>query len=134
MPCQADEDKTWKSALTNPAQLKTNRSATANTVLGAVRARHNDIQKIERTLIELNQLMEDLATAVVLQETAIQQTEHHTENVKNDTEAGNVQLDKGIEHAKRARKLKWWCFFIVLAIIIILALVLGLYFGLRNNN
>ncbi|KAF2214833.1 hypothetical protein CERZMDRAFT_110405 [Cercospora zeae-maydis SCOH1-5] len=113
--------------------LKSNRSATANTVLGAVRARHNDIQKIEKTLIELNQLMEDLATAVVLQEEHIQQAELHTTNVKNDTEAGNVQLDKGIESARRARKLKWWCLFICVAIVAILALVLGLYFGLKNN-
>jgi syntaxin 1B/2/3 len=113
--------------------LKTNRSATANTVLGAVRARHNDIQKIEKTMMELNQLMEDLATAVVLQDAPIQQTEQHTQNVKDDTEAGNVQLDKGIASARRARKLKWWCFFIVLAIIIILGLVLGLYFGLTNR-
>lgn len=36
--------------------LRTNRSATANTVLGAVRARHSDIQKIERTMMELNQV------------------------------------------------------------------------------
>ncbi|KAM3418638.1 Syntaxin-like protein psy1 [Cercospora zeina] len=113
--------------------LRSNRSATANTVLGAVRARHNDIQKIEKTLIELNQLMEDLATAVVLQEEHIAQAEVHTTNVKNDTEAGNVQLDKGIESARRARKLKWWCLFICVAIVAILALVLGLYFGLRNN-
>lgn len=115
-------------------QLKTNRTATASTVLGAVRARHNDIQKIEKTMLELQALMEDLASAVVLQDEPIQQTEQHTENVKNDTEAGNVQLDKGIEHARRARKLKWWCFFIVLAICAILALVLGLYFGLHKNN
>lgn len=114
--------------------LKTNRSATANTVLGAVRARHNDIQKIEKTLIELNQLMEDLATAVVLQDEAIISTEGHTEAVKQDTEAANVQLDKGVESARRARKLKWWCFFICVAIVLIIALVLGLYFGLRNSN
>lgn len=112
--------------------LKTNRSATANTVLGAVRARHNDIQKIEKTMTELNQLMEDLATAVVLQEEPINQAEVHTGAVKEDTEAANVQLDKGIESARRARKLKWWCFFICLAIVIILALVLGLYFGLQK--
>lgn len=114
--------------------LKTNRSATANTVLGAVRARHNDIQKIERTMMELNQLMEDLATAVILQDQPIQQAEQHTENVKHDTEAGNVQLDKGIASARRARKMKWWCFWIVVAIICILALILGLYFGLNKSN
>ncbi len=115
-------------------QLKTNRTATASTVLGAVRARHNDIQKIERTLIGLNQLMEDLATAVVLQEAPIQQTEVSTANVQKDTEAGNVQLDKGITHARNARKMKWWLFWIVVLIIVILALVLGLYFGLNAKK
>ncbi|OQO09863.1 hypothetical protein B0A48_04215 [Cryoendolithus antarcticus] len=114
--------------------LKSNRSATANTVLGAVRARHNDIQKIERTMLELQQLMEDLASTIVLQDAPIQQIEQHTENVKHDTEAGNVQLDKGITSAKRARKLKWWCFFICVAIVCILALVLGLYFGLNAKK
>lgn len=113
--------------------LKTNRSATATTVLGAVRARHNDIQKIERTLLELNQLMEDLATAIVLQEEPIQQVEQQTENVKKDTEAGNVQLDKGIRSARNARRLKWWCLGICVAIAVILGLVLGLYFGLPSS-
>lgn len=78
--------------------------------------------------------MEDLATAVVLQEEPIQQTEQHTENVKKDTEAGNVQLDKGIKHARNARRLKWWLFWIVVLIICILALVLGLYFGLNAKK
>ncbi|KAK4984233.1 hypothetical protein LTR50_006729 [Elasticomyces elasticus] len=110
--------------------LKTNRSATANTVLGAVRARHNDIQNIEKTLIELNQLFQDLAQAVVVQDAAVVQAEQHTETVKQDTEAGNKQLDQGIKSARRARKLKWWCLFIVVLICCILALALGLYFGL----
>lgn len=114
--------------------LKTNRTATASTVLGAVRARHNDIQRIERTLLELNQLFQDLAEAVVVQEPMIQQAEQHTENVKNDTEAGNVQLDKGIKSAKNARRLKWWLFWIIVLIICILALVLGLYFGLKYGK
>lgn len=127
------KEKKKKKKTNNIAQLKTNRTATANTVLGAVRARHNDIQKIEATLIQLNQLMEDLATAVVLQDEPIQQTEQHTENVKKDTEAGNVQLDKGIASARRARKMKWWCFWIVVAIVCILALILGLYFGLTTR-
>ena len=117
------------SELTRKQQLKTNRTATANTVLGNVRARHNDIQKIERTMIELQALMEDLASTIQLQDTQIQQTEQHTEQVKHDTEAGNVQLTKGIEHARRARKMKWWCFGIVVIILVIIAIVLGVIFG-----
>jgi syntaxin 1B/2/3 len=106
-------------------------------VLGNVRARHNDIQKIERTLLELQQIMEELATAVILQDEPIQQAEVHTEQVKQDTEAGNVQLDKGIRSARNARKLKWWCLLITLAILIIVGLIVGLYFGVgpgRNKN
>jgi syntaxin 1B/2/3 len=128
---QEAADANWGDEGVFQTALKSNRSATANTVLGAVRARHNDIQKIERTIIELNQLMEDLATTVILQDEPIQQAEVHTENVKKDTEAGNVQLDKGITSARRARKLKWWCLGICVAVVIILALVLGLYFGLN---
>ncbi len=76
--------------------------------------------------------MNELATQIVLQDEPIQQAEQATTRVKDDTEAGNVQLDKATASARRARKLKWWCFFIVLAIIIILGLVLGLYFGLNK--
>lgn len=104
-------------------------------MLGAVRARHNDIQKIERTMLELQQMMEDLATAIVLQEPATVAMEENTQKVKDDTEAGNVHLDKGIKSARNARKLKWWCFFIVLIIVVIIAVVLGVYFGVvRQNN
>ena len=99
-----------------------------------MRARHNDIQKIEATVIQLNQLVEDLATAVVLQDVAIQQTEEHTQAVKTDMEAGNQKLDSGIKSAKRARKMKWICLIIAILIVLILALVLGLFFGLHKNN
>ncbi|KAK3659327.1 hypothetical protein LTR56_001216 [Elasticomyces elasticus] len=131
---QEAADADWGNEGVFQTALKTNRSATANTVLGAVRARHNDIQKIERTLIELNQLMEDLSTAIILQEAPIQATEAATENVQKDTEAGNVHLDKGIKSARNARKMKWWLFWIVVLIICILALVLGLYFGLNARK
>lgn len=88
-------------------------------------------------MYELNRLMEDLSTAIVLQDVPVQQIEKHTENVKHDTEAGNQQLDKGIRSARNARRMKWICFWIVVAIIVILAAVLGGYFGSmasRNNN
>ena len=58
-------------------------------------------------MLELNALMEDLATTIALQDVPVQQVEKQTGQVKDDTEAGNVQLDKGIDSAKRARKLKW---------------------------
>ncbi|KIW00311.1 uncharacterized protein PV09_08198 [Verruconis gallopava] len=113
--------------------LKSNRSAAATSVLGAVRARHNDIQKIEQTMLQLNQLFEDLAEQVIVQEAAVAAAQDQTQHVVEDTENANVQLTKGVEHARRARKLKWWCFFIVLIIIAILAIVLGVVFGTKKS-
>lgn len=103
-------------------------------MLGAVRARHNDIQRIEKTMTELALLFTQLNEQVVYQEAAVQQTEQQTVQVKEDTENANKQLDEGIKSARRARKLKWWILLTVLAIIAILALVLGLYFGLNNKK
>ena len=115
-------------------QLKTNRSGQANSVLGAVRARHNDIQRIEKTLGELALLFQQLNEQVVYQEEQVTQVEQQTENVTKDTSDANRQLDQGIKSARRARKLKWWTLGIVILIIAILAGALGGYFGTRNNN
>jgi len=70
----------------------------------------------------------------VIQEAAVVQTEGTTHKVKDDTEAGNQHLTKGIKSARNRRKLKWWCLFIVILIIVILGLVLGLVLGLRPKN
>jgi t-SNARE complex subunit (syntaxin) len=60
--------------------------------LGAVRARHNDIQRIEQTLGELSLLFTQLNEVVIYQEAPVQQIEQQTEHVKTDTEAANNQL------------------------------------------
>ncbi|PNS20372.1 Syntaxin-like protein psy1 [Sphaceloma murrayae] len=126
-------DADWGSEGVFQTALKTNRTATASTVLGAVRARHADIQRIERTLQDLQLLFQQLAEEVVLQDAQVTQTERQTEDVMQNTQAGNKELTKGVDSAKRARKLKWWCFWIVVVIVLVLALVLGLVFGLQNR-
>lgn len=103
-------------------------------MLGAVRARHNDIQQINKTLIELQGLFNDLATAVEQQHVPVAQVEQQTQQVHQDTTKGVVELEKAEKSARHARKLKWICFFIVLLIIVILALVLGLYFGCKDGR
>jgi syntaxin 1B/2/3 len=103
--------------------------------LGAVRARHNEIQRIEKTMIELAQLFEQLHEVVVFQEPQVQQVEQQTEQIYNDTKRANEQLEQGIKSARRARKLKWYTVLVVFIIIAIIAIVLGIYFGVvRKNN
>jgi len=112
--------------------LKSNRSGQASSVLSAVRARHNDIQRIEKTLGELARLFTELNEAVVYQEAPVMQIEQQTENVEGDARKANAQLDQGIKSARNRRKLQWWCLFIVVLIILIIAVALGVYFGLKN--
>jgi syntaxin 1B/2/3 len=118
-------------------QLKSNRSGQASSVLGAVRARHNDIQRIEKTMSELALLFQQLNEQVVYQEAQVAQVEEQTVQVNEDAKHANIQLDSGIKSARNARKLKWWLLLVVLLIIVILGLALGLYFGLnadKNKN
>ena len=115
-------------------QLRSNRSGHATTVLGAVRARHNDIERIERTLLELNQLFRDLTEQIDIQNPLVQQTEVQTEHVKADTEAANVQLNKSIVSAKCARRIKWIICIILTLIVLGVALGVGLWFGVFQKQ
>ncbi|KAL1649180.1 hypothetical protein SLS58_001754 [Diplodia intermedia] len=114
--------------------LQTNRSAHANSVLGSVRARHNDLQRIEKTMVELAELFNQLNEQVILQEPQVERTEQQTENVLEQGKQAHIELDKGIEHIKRRNRLRRWTLFVFILIICIIALVLGLYFGLKSKN
>ncbi|KAI0971559.1 t-SNARE [Xylaria arbuscula] len=109
--------------------LRTNRTGQASSVLGAVRARHNELQRIEKTLMELSSLFQDLAVLVEQQEVPVIQAEQNAENTTKYMDQGNQQVKKGIIHARNARKWKWWC---LLISILIIALVVGLAVGLTE--
>ena len=61
------------------------RRADARTALGAVRQRHTEIQKIEKTLNELNVLFRELGETVQVQEAPVQNIEQQTQRVEDDT-------------------------------------------------
>jgi syntaxin 1B/2/3 len=58
--------------------------------------------------------------------------QHNAEGVDQDMEQGNQQIDKAIVSARRARKMRWACFTIILIIVIIIAVILAIYF--TNNH
>lgn len=88
-------------------------------MLGNVRARHNELQRIEKELIELANMFQDLDSLVVQQEVAVQAAEANAEVTNKYTEEGNQHVGKGIQSARNRRKLKWWCLLICILIIII---------------
>ncbi|KAI1613690.1 syntaxin 1B/2/3/4 [Exophiala viscosa] len=111
------------------ALIQSDRRGEAQTVARNVSQRHEDIQKIERQMIELAQLFQDLEALVVQQEPAVTQIEQRGEEVTEHVSKANVELDGAVKKARAARRKKWICLGIVVLIIIILAIVLGVVFG-----
>ncbi|KAL7419650.1 hypothetical protein Q5752_005563 [Cryptotrichosporon argae] len=128
MVTESDNPQVFSQAL-----MSSNRYGSARTAYREVQERHAEIQKIEKTLTELAQMFSEMAMLVEQQDETIVQVEQTTAGVNQDVEQGNVKLEQAVVSARKARRKKWICFWIVVAIIAILALVLGLYFGLHKN-
>lgn len=89
------------------------RRGQAQSTLRNVRERHDAILQIERTMMELAQLFQDLDAIVVQQEPLVQNIEQKAEETNTHLEAGNVHVEKAVTSARAARKKKWICLGIV---------------------
>jgi syntaxin 1B/2/3 len=122
--------------------MNSNRRGDAQTTLNAVRQRHEEIQRIEQTIVELGQLFEDLDRIVMEHEPLIQNIEQKGEEVQQNVEAGVGELDKGVKSARAARRKKWICFWICIAIIVVVVVIVVAYMaatgkfssGTKNNT
>jgi len=94
-----------------------------------VQERHEDIRKIERTLAELAQLFNDMDVLVAQQDDMINVIETSAQQVQKDTEAGLGQTEKAVEHARSARRKRWFCFFIFLLVLAAIGIAVGLTVG-----
>lgn len=103
-------------------------------MLGSVRARHNELLSIERSITELAELMQDLDTMVIQQEPLVERAQEQTDNAVQHLEDGNKEIDKAQESARRRRKLKWICLGLTILIIIGIALGVGLGVGLAKKT
>lgn len=91
-----------------------------------MRARHNELQRIEQTLSELALLYQELATMVEQQDPIIQHAENNAESTVENLKKGTEQVDIANKHARNRRKLKWWCALITLLILVAIGLGVGL--------
>ena len=91
------------------ALLNSDRRGQAQSTLRNVQQRHDAIQQIERTMIELSQLFQDLDAMVVQQDVQIVQVEQKAEETTGHLEAANVHVGKAVVSARAARKKKWIC-------------------------
>jgi len=90
-----------------------------------VQERHEDIKRIEKTLVELAQLFNDMSTIVEQQDDTINVIQAQAETVQQDTEAGLQATEKAVVSARAARKKRWICFIIIVVILIIVAIVVA---------
>lgn len=117
----------------NQIKLRTNRSGQASAVLGNVRARHNDMLKIENSIMQLLDLLNILNEQIVMQGQVINDVAAKAEETTDNLGNANIQIEKGVQSARRARKLKWWCLGVGILIIIVIALGVGLGVALTNK-
>ncbi|KAH7011800.1 t-SNARE [Ilyonectria destructans] len=130
---QEASEADWGNEGVFQTALRTNRTGHASSVLGNVRARHSELQRIEQTLSELALLYQELAAVVEQQEPVIQAAETNAINTVENIEKGNEQVKVANEHARRRRKLKWWCALVVFLIILAIALGVGLGVALTKK-
>ncbi|KAH8669452.1 t-SNARE [Tricladium varicosporioides] len=130
---EAVED-TSQQQVFSQALLQGDRRGQSQSALRAVQSRHDEIQKIERQMIELAELFQDMENLVVQQEVAVTNIEMKGEEVVENMDKGNEQIGVAIKSAKNARKWKWWCLgitsmasptfpFLIIAIIVIVVLI-----------
>lgn len=86
--------------------MQSSRSGQAKAVLSEVQSRHDDIKKIEKTILELHQLFVDMQMMVEQQAETLTQIETHAENTVVDLETGNKDIDRAIVSARSTRTVK----------------------------
>ena len=101
------------------ALMNSNRQGEARGALREVQERHSDIQRIERTITELAALFQEMSILVEQQDEQLNVIRDHAQHTEKEVQAGRQQTDKAVVAARRARKRRWICFWILLFVIII---------------
>lgn len=90
--------------------------------------------KIERSIMELLDLLDILNQQIVIQGQVIEDVAQKAEETTDHLGNANIQIEKGVRSARRARKLKWWCLGVCILICIVIALGVGLGVALTRNS
>ena len=112
------------------ALLNSNRQGEASGALREVQERNTDIQRIERTIMELAALFQEMSILVEQQDEQLNVIKDHAHHTEQEVHAGRQQTDKAVNAARRARKRRWICFWLlVILIIIVIVVVVGAVCG-----
>lgn len=110
------------------------RYAEGQNVYHAVKDRHEEIKRIEKTLVELSQLFTDMSLIVEQQGDIIDNIEEKTGMAELDIEEGKLSTYKAVVSARGYRKKRWICLGITIVVIIIIAIILAVQFAPKGSS
>jgi syntaxin 1B/2/3 len=87
--------------------------------------RHEEILRIEQNIAELAQLVNDMSVLVNQADEQIDNIQTTAAGVQDNMEAGVKQQDEAIVSARRARKMRWICFWLTVVLLIIVAIIVA---------
>ncbi|CAO3600559.1 unnamed protein product [Absidia cylindrospora] len=111
--------------------MQAGRTGQAKAVLNEVQDRHQDIKRIEKTILELHQLFMDMSMLVEQQGQTLNQVEHHAEDTAGNMEQGNQFISRAIKSARATRRKKWWCLCICIILCVVIAILVW-WFGFNH--
>ncbi|KAK9461537.1 t-SNARE [Lipomyces oligophaga] len=114
------------------ALQQSNRRGEAMAALEQVQARNQEIQQIERTILELRDIFEEMNKMLEEEGEELEIVDEQQHEALTQMEQGNVHAGKAVEHAKNARKWKWWAIALGLVIAIVIAVPVGI--KIYNDN
>lgn len=86
--------------------------------LAEIEARHSDIMKLEKSILELRDLFVDLANLVELQGDMVNRIENHVATSKSHVDKARAEVNQAIAYRSKARMKKIICFTILILIVI----------------
>ncbi|KAI8899024.1 t-SNARE [Globomyces pollinis-pini] len=101
----------------------------AKKALEDIQNKHREVQRIEKSILELGQLFADMAVLVQAQGEVIDQIAVHIDNAVVDTEEGVQAMSRAVKIQKKTRKKM--CIIMVLIAIGVIVVVVGISKGLK---
>ncbi|XP_076779106.1 syntaxin-2 isoform X1 [Arvicanthis niloticus] len=97
--------------------------------LNEIESRHKDIMKLETSIRELHEMFMDMAMFVETQGEMVNNIERNVVSSVDYVERAKEETKKAIKYQSKARRKKWIIAAVVVAVIAVLALIIGLSVG-----
>ncbi|XP_040842834.1 syntaxin-2 isoform X1 [Ochotona curzoniae] len=97
--------------------------------LNEIESRHKDIMKLETSIRELHEMFVDMAMFVETQGEMVNNIERNVMNAADYVEHAKEETKKAIKYQSKARRKKWIIVAVSVALVAVIALIIGLSVG-----